>query len=67
VVVGLWTEAVLAYGFEPWTFPFFLGDRPKPDNVGFEMKVGRQEAESEFSLLERRRGVWKSDIVVIMR
>jgi hypothetical protein len=43
---------------------FFLGDRPRPESVGFEMKDGRHDVEwREFSLLAIG-WVWKIDIVL---
>jgi hypothetical protein len=42
---------------------FFLGERPRPERVGFEMKDGRHVVEwREFSLFAIGR-VWKIDIV----
>jgi hypothetical protein len=41
---------------------FFLGERPKPERVGLEMKDGRHELEwREFSLFAIGR-VWNIDI-----
>jgi hypothetical protein len=43
---------------------FFVGERPRPESVGFEMNDGRHDVEwREFSLFAMGR-VWKIDIVL---
>lgn len=69
--VGVWTEVVRVYGFEPCPAARFLGDRPSPRKTGLEilldegMKEGMHPVGERmlFSLLEKILGVWRSDIL----